>query len=91
MRVGPEAREERRSEACFSGRACEAHREAGRGHSLKIDAFDVGALDPVNLEPHVDDRVGAVFLGFAGQGLDRRPAIGFGAQDRPRRATASQP
>ena len=37
-------------------------------------------LQSVNLEPHFNDRVGAVFLGFAGQGLDCGLTIGFGSR-----------
>jgi len=71
-------------------RLSEPDREAGRRHSLKPHAVDVGAFAALDLEPHVDDAVGPVFLGFASQGLDSRLTVRFGAgitgcQPGPRR------
>jgi hypothetical protein len=63
-----------------SSRLGEPDRETRRRHPLKPEAVDLAALAPLDLEPHVDDAVGAVFLGFAPQRLDRRLTIGFGAR-----------
>src|SRR5271163_4872170 len=60
------------------GRLRETHGETRRRHALEYNAADVAAVTAVDLEPYVDNRVGAVFLGFAGQGLDCGLTVGFG-------------
>ena len=86
----------RRAHGCATPRGregaarAETHGEAGRGHPLERDACGVGSIFTVHLDPHVDDRVGAVLLGLAHQSLDttRRCAQRLARQ---RRASPSSP
>jgi hypothetical protein len=61
------------------GRLSEPDREARRCHALKAEAVDLAARASLDLEPHVDDPVGPVFLSFAPQGLDGRLTVRFTA------------